>query len=607
MADGRIPEKYSIPTHRPAHLGSNISLHQERLLAAFRAVLAGKKISPLIDDNGKTIKATITFEDNGTATLKVGDAVFAFTYAGLLSPEPKQRLEYLEGYLKDRTLAVVYADELRSAVGRDGLSDEEFLSIIETLLTAQESFVQTVKAKVAARDLTNSDLLPDDPRYWDNLIAPLSGSQTLDLFLNTECEPERSRLLRGDPVRAFNAIALSFCAPALVPIQTFSNVSAENVLQMLEQAASFPDHFVAVGAFEICADRICRDIQFEAIGIGLLDHLLGDMDQLSNRCKFYAGIFAMTIARLAEHETLRRKPPFWRRLTAAAHSSLVLRSCDSDNADDFFKWAMEHSGKPFLFSVLLEGNLEPRWKPDWLTAKHLVADAFGRVDAAVNKIPEQLRPPAWLERIEKAREWIVANHVDLYCILPAIGESARRKLISDEETHGFRSHYEKLYAEPNGDNLLMCGPGFYSVGITKDAIQACHAVLGQLQKGGSRWDEDNTQYVLQTLSFVAMQAQDVSLADAVADFCVEKTRELPDEGFALEILCRLIECASANSNRVQAMEALARRLESVASLAHASSLLDLHDTLRHLQALDETLSYSLGRTVAMARLGRKAA
>jgi hypothetical protein len=216
MADGRIPEKCNIPTHRPAHLGSNISLHQERLLAAFRAVLAGKKVSPLIDDSGKIIKATITFESNGTAALKVGDAVLAFTHAGLLSPEPKQRLEYLEGYLKERTLAAVYADELRSAAGRDGLSDEEFLSIIETLLTAQESFVQTVKAKVAARDLTNSDLLPDDPRYWDNLIAPLSGSQTLDQFLNTECEPERSRLLRGDPVRAFNAISLSFCAPALV-------------------------------------------------------------------------------------------------------------------------------------------------------------------------------------------------------------------------------------------------------------------------------------------------------------------------------------------------------------------------------------------------------
>jgi hypothetical protein len=99
-------------------------------------------------------------------------------------------------------------------------------------------------------------------------------------------------------------------------------------------------------------------------------------------------------------------------VTTSAHSSLVLRACGFGNADNLYGWAMEHSGKAFLFSVLLEMDREPRWKADWLTGKHLVADAFGRVETAINKIPEESRPEAWLERLAKAREWIAENSVE---------------------------------------------------------------------------------------------------------------------------------------------------------------------------------------------------
>lgn len=606
MSDGRVPEKYAIPTHRPATLGPNIKLPQDEMLAAFRDVLAGKRPKPLKDDNGKTIKATVTIESNGTARIKVDNAIFAFTYAGLLSSDPKQRLESLEIYLEEHTLADIHADALRSKVIQSTFSDEDFLSVVETLLTTQESFVQTVKAAVAARELTNSDLLPNDPRYWDNLVAPSVDSETLETFLNAECEAERTRLLIADPIRAFRVISLSFCAPALVPIDKFKALPKPSLLEILQIAASLPDHFAQAGAFEICASAFEQDEHFEVAGLKLLDRLL-DMETLRNRCLSYASAFVMTSARLAQHSTLSQKPAFWRRVTTSAHSSLVLRACGFGNADNLYEWAMEHSGKTFLFSVLLEMDREPRWKADWLTGKHLVADAFGRVETAINKIPEESRPEAWLERLAKAREWIAENSVELFAVLPAIGESAPRKMPSDDELYVFRPAYDRLAAEPTATNLLLCAVGFYTAGVTEKALQACHAIVTRLQKDAIRWDDDDTQYVLQVLAFVAIQTKDAGLAGSVAEFCVEKIRELPVDGSTLDIVCRLVECASANSDRDQAMEALARRLESVTFLAPPLALNDLHDSLRHLQLLDSRLSSSLGRAVAAARLGRKAA
>lgn len=606
LSDGYVSEKYNIPTHRRIQLGPNKSLNQEQLLLAFRSVLSGRKVPPLVDESGKALKVTIEFDSRGTAQLQVGDIIFAFSHAGLLSPNQEQRLKYLDGYLEEATLVKARIDEIRALLERPA-KDEEFLSVIEILSTAQESFVRAIKEKVHANNLTNSDLLPNNVMHWDNLVAPWAGSQTLEAFLANEREAESTRLMDGSLVRAFDATSLSFCAPALVPIEKFKNIPADDIVRMLQRAASLPDHFAMIGAFEICADWFDKDHRIEAVGVQLLDELFGSRERLEHRCMSYAAIFVMSLARLAQHETLRQRPPFWRRITAAAQSSLVLRACEAEKGEDLFEWAMQHSGKAFIFSVLLEGDQEPRWKPDWLTTRHLVADAFGRVDSVIKKIPEEKQPKAWLERIEKAREWISEQHSELFCILPAIGESARRKQSSDEATYGFEAYYKKLCTEPNGQNLLMCAAGFYTVGVTSEAAQACHVVMSQLQKDASGWDQGEVKYVIQTLSFVAMQVQDTSLANSIADFCVEKVRELPDEGSTLEILCRLIECASANPDHSQAMLALARRLETVAFLAPTSMLLDLHDSLQHLQLLDDTLSRNLGRAMATSRLGRKAA
>jgi hypothetical protein len=607
LADGSISAKYNIPLNRPVDLGPDISLSQDKLLTAFRQALVGKELAPILDNKDKAIDAVVSIAPNGTANIKVGEKVYGFAHAGLLSPDPAKRLEYLEAYLKKRTLASVYADKLRLKVGKQELSDDEFLAVIETFLTSQESFIDAVRSKGNGNELTNSDLLPEDGRHWDNLVAPWESSKTLQEYLVDELEAERSLRIAANAVRAIYTTSLSYCAPGLVPIEKYRAVEVDAVLQAVERVVGFPDHFALAGAFEICADWVSRDKRFEAVGVKMLDQLLGDMDRLKETCTFFAAAYAMTLARLAQHKEWRRQPPFWRRVTAAAHASLIVRACGVDNAEKIFKWAIENSGKPFVFSVLLEGAEEPRWKPDWLTPNHLVADAFGRVDLAMNSIPEANRSTEWVERVEKAREWISKNTIDILCSLPAIGESSRRKQPTMAETKGHQPYFEKFCSEPNFETLKMCAPSFFIAGVPKEILMPCNALMAQLHKDASRWDEGNTPFLIQILAFVALQAQDVSLADSVAEYCIEKVRELPEDGDTIEIICRLLECASANPDRAAAMEVLAHRLEGVAYLAPATTLTDLHDSLSHLQLLSDSLSNRLGKATAASRLGGEAA
>jgi len=607
LNDGTVAAKFNIPTSRPANLGSKVRLSQDDLLTAFRQVLSGKKVTRLKDAKGKSLPVKITILESGTAQILIDGQGFGFSYVGLLAPRLKERSKYLEGYLKNNSLVQVYAGELRAMIKTE-LSNDEFLKMTETLLTSQEAFVQSVRAKANSNNVTTGDILPDQLRHWDNLIAPIDTSKTLADFVSHELASERAALFSKDPMLAFYATSISFCAPGLVPLEAFRKLPADTVLQILERAAQVPDHFGLCSAFEICADWYARDKRFEAVGARLLDRLLGNIEQLKERCTYFSAAFLMTHARLAQHEVLRQKPAFWRRIAAAANASLVVRACGFQEAESMHKFAVERFGKSFFLSAYLETANEARWKPEWLSANHLVADAFGRVNTAFVKLAEAKRPTEWQSRIAKAYQWIQDNNLEIHAHMPAIGESARRTTPPKmKDTAIFRKAYEEFCKEPSVDSLLMCGPGFFTVGVPTTMLKPCHELAAQLHKDSPRWDDSHTQFVLQLLSYVALQARDVPLADSIADFVVEKARDLKDGDPTIEMVARLIECANANTNRVVKMDALVRRLEAFAYLAPSSAMFDLHDTYKQLEVFDNDFPRKLAKATAAARLGQKAA
>lgn len=607
IADGAIATKFDIPTHRPANLGSEVTVHQERLLEAFRDVLAGKRVTSIVDERGKRLKVKIAITDNGTARIVVNKKGFAFTHAGLLSPDRDNRRALLDRYLRERSLASSSVDELRSLVSKQEMTYDDFAIAISTISGSPESFLQTIKSKLTSRDLSNADLLPADKRHWDNLVAPWRNSETLEKFLRLEWEEQRVRAFHENPTGAFFVSSLSWCAPNLVPIETIRALPTDVTLNLLERVSTLPDHFAVTGAFEVCADRLSTDSRFEAAGTKLLDQLLGNMEQLLERCTFFAAIFTLTLVRLAQHQQLRHNPPFWRRVIAVANASLVARACGTENAEKLFEWSVKHSGKAFLLSTLLEEFSEARWKPDWVSGDHLTADAFGRIDTAIKKLPESARPTAWATRIEKAREWIIQNQLSLSTIIPAIGESVRRRQPTLDETSGFRDTFQKFCDKPTVDALIDCTPGIYVLGVPEEVATACNFVIANLQKTSARLADNNSSFALQLLSYVAVLVQDETLADAVAQFALEKVHELKDGETTLDIILRLVECSSAYADRSKAADTLARRLESVSFLAKPSASVDLHDTLRLLQLLNESLSQRLGRALAASRLARCAA
>jgi hypothetical protein len=109
---------------------------------------------------------------------------------------------------------------------------------------------------------------------------------------------------------------------------------------------------------------------------------------------------------------------------------------------------------------------------------------------------------------------------------------------------------------------------------------------------------------LKLTAHLAVLEQDVRLADAVAEACIERLVFVDERQQTHETVYRLIECAAADHDRERAMSTLARRLEQVANIVRDGTLLgELAESLEVLKLINSALSERLGRAIALARLG----
>ena len=253
-----------------------------------------------------------------------------------------------------------------------------------------------------------------------------------------------------NPSSAFRSIALTFSAPALVPHDMIGALDADTRLKLLDEAVRLEDHFSLIGAFELCAAWVEHDPSFVAVGERLLDALFKNMKRLEIACGMFGAALVLAVARIAEHETLKGEPAYWRRLSAASHALLVVRSCGVTEIDhnDLLKWAIGQSGESYFLSILSDFKTDPQWRPEWVDPRFLVADVSGRAIGAFDKIPQDKAPESWKPRIDGVRAWLSENHCELLARLPAVMEGARRQKRPVLAELGFLIEpYERLIKE----------------------------------------------------------------------------------------------------------------------------------------------------------------
>lgn len=606
LADGTVGARWKILVKQTLPLGNGICVNRTNLFAVFRACADGEEVPALIDDNGGQLDAKASLGSDGSIIIELPGQRMKFTHGILLSSNPDRRLNALDAIFRQLTLSREEQERLRGITRRADYSDSDFISIAKSLSASPEEFAGRLQAKFNVRQVSRSDVLPDEPQHWTNLTGPCRSSHTLAQFIDSELLDERSARFAMNGASAFRTIALTFSSPGLVPHALFDSLDTETMVAALEHACNFADHFSLIGAFETCTRLISKDQRFIDLGELILDRLFTDMTKLQTSCGMFGAAFVIAIAALAEDEALTKQPPYWRRLAAAAQAALVVRTCDVTEIDHekLFQWAMAQSGESYCLSILGDFATDPQWRPEWIVHRFLVGDAIGRAWGALDSIPPGDQPERWRAHIDAAREWAKENQLDMLLGFPALMEGARRPSLSISTlAEPIQQAYRRLEAEPSPENLLVLTPAIHAFGFPVETRVGLQKVIGVLRRSPHEAREV-TQAVLALLAHIAALANDVNLADGVAEICIEQIASADARKALLEAMPRIIECAAADPDRSASQTTLLRRLEQAAFLVPAGPLVaDLQSLLEVLKNVNLPLRQRLGRALALVNLG----
>jgi hypothetical protein len=609
LADGSIASRFGIGVNSPVRI-LNKTVDRQHLFARFREAADGKTPAPLVELSGQEVDARIEVDAAGDGTFKMGGTNIRFPHSALLASDAARRGAYAERMLADYTLTGAHQRELLALTAHPAFSDKEFFQAVGILSATPETFARLFAEKLeqTGGNIGESQLLPDDPRYWESLTAEPGASPDLRAFIAAELAAERSAQLNAHPPRAFRTLSLSFCAPALVPKELLDELPADSVLAMMEQVAGFDDPFALVGSFEYCAACIDRDPRFAALGDKLLFRLVGDMNWLRRAAAMWAAAFVVATARLALHEHTRSRPVHWRRLAAASHASLVVRTCGVHEIDpsDILAWAVRMRGLEYHCSILRDMAAEPSWRPEWADPGILTADIFSRAYGAFRRIPESVAPATWGECLTKGLEWIKSEKLTLYLTAPAVLEGGLRRSpirltdLPPELTEVF----QRFIDDPDAENLVAATAATQRHGAPPEIIPAAMETLARIRKGARNLDDRLLRTTLGMAGHLALLTGSGPLADAVVQTVLDCSRGVTRREAADEAAFRIIEASGAMTDPAARETLLCQALLALANILPPNKLLeDLGRLLDALTQVDPNLAAPLARAIHTARLG----
>jgi hypothetical protein len=607
LSEGAIAKRVKLSLSHPVKLAGAATVDRPRLFELFQKAADEQALPAEIEDIAGAKHPMQVAIDGDAAIVTIAENAIRFPLAALLTSNTQKRMALGADCISRHTLTAESRRAFEAIVGKEDFGDDDFFAANLILGASPESFAADLHQKAQTGQLSTADFLPTRDGYWNNLSAARAQSTTLRDFIANELATEREALIVRDPRAALEIVSLSFAAPELVPAELLKKLDSGTTLDAIRRLTEAGDPFALAGAFDLCAGRLAEAPGFAEAGEAILDKCFADPVRLCRNFESYGAAFVIATAHLAEHQVLRRQPVYWRRLAASAHAALVMRTLGeaSEEGTSLLNWAMQRAGRSYYLSVVNDAHVEPRWRPDWIEARYLAADVYGRLAAAKARLSADAVPQGWNEKLAKAEAWIVAERVVLATTYPAILQGAA-PVSGEKPIPGtpVADLYDTLIREPTAENLLMLTPVVWAFDFRPEAREAVLAVVQSLRSQTGQDDPDATERALGLAACIAALTRDNDLGELVSQICVERAAALQRDDVLLATVTIMLECAAANPNHEQAISTLARRLENLGFVSPPSVLNELLQLLGTLREINEPLGKLLGRAIATARLGR---
>jgi hypothetical protein len=200
------------------------------------------------------------------------------------------------------------------------------------------------------------------------------------------------------------------------------DVPREKVLDLFQWLETGGDRFSQLGGIECGLANLHVVPELEPFLERLVRVIQSDKpDDNDGRLKLLCSLIVLVEGELARTGICRHRQPFWRRLAAIAHASVLERAIISVNMlpSDFTDWAMQNRGQLYYLQTFVDMRREPRWNPDFVLPQQLKAEFIGRIAGAVPANISSVKSENMRELLSGEREDSIPAQIDFpFSFLP---------------------------------------------------------------------------------------------------------------------------------------------------------------------------------------------
>jgi hypothetical protein len=270
------------------------------------------------------------------------------------------------------------------------LSDSEFGCVINELQHVAERELARIAVVLAGGGFGVSDLIPSDLSYYESLIGTVTAIDNVDEYVSRELMPHLEKVFKADSVWGLRCIQ-GVCISAKLDVSAVTrSATNDDLISTLQAAGPGETSFSKLATIQIAQSRMPSDPRFSDLANEALSSLLG---QTALDCKsvdhneLFPAFIRLTLNTISQSEQFWSAPPYWRRLAAFAHATILLETFDFSiwNKAKLVVWCDAQLSMATAAVAILDRLREPLWRGDMQTATNLSLEALIR---AVKWSPE---------------------------------------------------------------------------------------------------------------------------------------------------------------------------------------------------------------------------
>ena len=367
------------------------SIERRGLFDGIRVALARTANREVIDKDGRKWSIEEKHKNGELPRLLISSGAQRFylpEYFLALSPDAGTRLRLLKKTTSDVNLPESAVNRWRRILANRNLEDEEVGPFQDDL---DETPASTIKALRRIFDkggrLELASLVPHSRLYYERLVGTYDGSATIGEYAKGSAREIIKQLSVWRPYDGFLIGLLLSSHLSLTDEINVDQLNSEDLLNAFSFVEKHGDRISQLGAVEVGLRILSRRPEIErtltALILGIRDE---DVDANASGFKLLSALFCLVDGELSRIRLFSEEPPFFRRLAALSHASLVHRQLvnSSTDIDGFTNWALENC-RGFYLQSLVDMRAEPRWDPDLVDASQIKANFIGRIAIAARK------------------------------------------------------------------------------------------------------------------------------------------------------------------------------------------------------------------------------